>query len=453
MSESLEPLAECIQVVDHERRMGSLGRTERFLDPDVELCIAEIEPDPAPAREVRWLRHFDHLEHLDVERTCLRLRTTGRRDLNMVRAEFGFGHTRGSRGGIQELEALGRAFIGRNRDGDALKPREIGAIMQASLPRLLVALRPRNDVREALPLLLPDIPWAFLEETAVPQRSAVEAMLVGSFSREYADFDPASTPRLAFVQRLYTGVDGFPFDRFPENVRFAGNVGAFAPFVAEHALGLALAAARDLHGAREMVRTGRLRPPPQQRLLYGASAVILGYGEIGREIARRLAGFETRVHGLSRTGAPATGAEEMFPAERLKEAVARGDLIFEARPLTKLTAGSIGKAELEAMRPEAIFVNVGRAGTVDEEALYRHLEAHPSFRAALDVWWNEDFEQGNLPSRFPFDKLPNFVGTPHSAGVAPGGEARVLRLALENLGRFFRDGRPAHVVDRREYTG
>jgi phosphoglycerate dehydrogenase-like enzyme len=142
----------------------------------------------------------------------------------------------------------------------------------------------------------------------------------------------------------------------------------------------------------------------------------------------------------------------MYPADRLREAVAQGDFIFEARPLTNLTAGSIGKAELESMRPEAIFVNVGRAGTVDEEALYRHLERHPSFRAGLDVWWNEDYEHGALPSRFPFSQLPNFVGTPHSAGVAPGAEPRVLRLALENLARYFHDGHPAHVVDRREYS-
>ncbi|MGA8542809.1 MAG: 2-hydroxyacid dehydrogenase [Thermoplasmata archaeon] len=320
-------------------------------------------------------------------------------------------------------------------------------------PRLLVAFPSRRGLERAVDLALPGIPWALLAETPSEERRDVEAMLVGSFAREAREsFDPATTPKLRFVQRVYTGMDGFPFDRFPEGVAIAGNVGAFAPFVSEHAVALALTAARDFAAAREAVRAGRLRPAPDQRTLYGGTAVILGYGEIGRAIAERLAGFEMRVLGLNRTGSPAPGCEKMYPAERLTEAVAEGDVVFEVRPLTKLTERTINAAVLSAMRPRAIFVNVGRAGTVDEEALFHHLESHPAFRAAIDVWWNEDYTTGALTSRFPFSQLPNFVGTPHSAGVSPDGEARALHFALENVARYFRDGKPAHIVDRHEYS-
>ncbi|MGI0131043.1 MAG: NAD(P)-dependent oxidoreductase [Thermoplasmata archaeon] len=325
--------------------------------------------------------------------------------------------------------------------------------MQDPEPRLLVAVRPSPEVRDALNQLLPDVEWGFFGETEPARRTQVEAMLVGSFAREAGKFDAATTPRLRFVQSLYTGVDRFPFERFPAGVELAGNVGAYAPFVAEHAIALALAASRDLFGAREMIRQGRLRPPPEQRILHGSTAVILGYGEIGRAISERLAGFEARVIGLNRTGRPAPGCAEMYPAERLREAVALGDFVFEVRPLTRRTVGTIGKDALEAMRPNAIFVNVGRAATVDEEGLFRHLRTHPGFRAGIDVWWNEDFASGALPSRFPFGDLPNFVGTPHSAGHAAASESRGLRLALENLGRFFHDGKPAHRIDRSEYSG
>lgn len=318
-------------------------------------------------------------------------------------------------------------------------------------PRLLVAVRPRPEVGDAVDQRLPEVPWAFLDETPPERRDRTEAVLAGSFGREASGFDPATTPRLRFVQFRYTGIDRVPIDRFPPGVQFAGNVGAYAPFVSEHAIALALAAGRDLFRAQEMVRTGKLRPPPEQRSLFRCTAVVLGYGEIGRAIAARLSGFEAHVVGVNRSGAPAPGCERMYPADRLREAVAEGDVVFEARPLTNRTAGTIGKAELDAMKPNAIFVNVGRAGTVDEEALYRHLEGHPSFRAGLDVWWNEDFASGALPSRFPFPSLPNVVGTPHSAGFAPDAEANALRLALENLARFFQDGRPEHVVDRSEY--
>jgi len=325
--------------------------------------------------------------------------------------------------------------------------------MESDHPQLLVTLRARPELRDGLNRGLPDVGWAFLEETPLERRDDVRALLVGSFARDVAPFDPATTPRLEFVQRLYTGLDGFPFSKFPDRIRVAGNVGAMAPYVSEHAVALALAAAHDLYAAREMVRTGQLRPAPVQRLLYRTTAVILGYGGIGREIARRLAGFEVRVVGVNRTGAPAEGAEEMFPADRLREALSLGDFVFEVRPLTRRTARTIGRAELEAMRPAAIFVNVGRAGTVDEEALFHHLQSHPDFRAGLDVWWNEDYTGGTLLGKFPFMSLPNVVGSPHSAGVAPGEEPRILEHALENVRRYFRTGQPQFVVDRAEYTG
>jgi phosphoglycerate dehydrogenase-like enzyme len=319
-------------------------------------------------------------------------------------------------------------------------------------PRLLVTLRPRAEVSRALGEALPLLPWTFAEGSSPANWGQVEAMLVGSLERESPAFDPSSTPRLRFVQRIYTGVDGFPFPRLPPSVQVAGNVGAYAPFVAEHAVALALAAARTLVESADRVRRGQLRPPPEQRLLFRRTAVILGYGEIGRAIAERLAGFETRVVGVNRTGRMAPGAAAMYPADALELAVAEGDFVFDARPLNRSTRGTIDGRILRAMRSDAVYVNVGRAGTVDEEALYRHLVDHPSFRAALDVWWDEDYERGRLSSRFPLAEQPNFVGTPHVAGFGPGVESYVLAKALENLARFFRGESPRHLVDRREYS-
>ncbi|MGP8159488.1 MAG: 2-hydroxyacid dehydrogenase [Thermoplasmata archaeon] len=322
-----------------------------------------------------------------------------------------------------------------------------------SEPRLLLAVRPREEVGEVLRQRLSGVDWQYVSERPSRGRDEVEAMLLGSVERDLGDLDVRSLPKLKFVQRVYTGVDGIPFDRFPERVRFAGNVGAYAPFVAEHAVTLALAAAREVPRAHALVRAGTLRPPPVQRLLWGRTAVILGYGEIGRAIANRLSGFGTRVIGLNRSGRMAPGCVGMFPADRLVEAVREGDYVFDTRPLTRATQGTIDAAVLAAMRPTAIFVNVGRAGTVREEALYRHLLDHPEFRAALDVWWHEDFAGGRIEHRFPFTDLANFVGTPHSAGFGPGVETYVLERAVANLRRFFAGEEPRYVVDRSEYEG
>ncbi|MGA8275125.1 MAG: 2-hydroxyacid dehydrogenase [Thermoplasmata archaeon] len=323
--------------------------------------------------------------------------------------------------------------------------------MISDRPRLLVALKSSEGLDAALAAAFPSVGYAYAQPTETVQWTEVEAMLVGSVERELDDFDRLSTPRLRFVQRVYTGLDGFPFERFPPPIQVAGNVGGFAPFVAEGAVALALASARSLVAAHAMVGQGRLRPTPPASTLRGKTALILGYGSIGREIGTRVAGLDMRVVGVNRTGRMAPGVSAMFPADRLDEALGEADVIFEARPLTRETQGSLGAAQFARMRPNAIFVNVGRAGTVVEEALYQHLKDHPEFRAALDVWWDEGFGDGRLGRRFPWTDLPNLTGSPHVSGSVPEAIPYSLSKALENLVRFFRGEAPLYLADPKDY--
>jgi phosphoglycerate dehydrogenase-like enzyme len=321
------------------------------------------------------------------------------------------------------------------------------------LPRLLLVVRSRPSLLERVRRRLPEVPAAVWDADEPPPPERIEAALLGSMARDAAGWDPRSYPRLRFVQRMFAGVDDLPFDRFPETVEIAGNVGGYSPFVAEHAVALALAAARAIRNGHEAVARGRLRPAPEMRTFWHRTAVILGYGSIGREIADRLRGFGLRIVGVNRSGTPALGADEMLPADRLREALARGDVVFDVRPHTRATDRSIGRAELSAMPSDGIYVNVGRAATVDETALYEHLLRRPEFRAALDVWWIEDFAAGRLRLGHPFARLPNFVGSPHCAGNVPPVEEYAASRALENLRRFFAGETPRHLVDRREYWG
>lgn len=323
--------------------------------------------------------------------------------------------------------------------------------MNAPAPRLLVALKPRELVDSVVAELLPGISWRYATRATSGELASVEALLVGSLARELGEYDPSTTPKLRFVQRVYTGLDGFPFERFPPSVQFAGNIGGFAPYVAEHAVTLALGAAHALLPAHRMVAEGRLRPVPAQLSLHGKTALILGYGAIGREISRRLEPFDVRRVGLNRRGRMAAELDAAYPADRLEDALAEADLVFDVRPLTQATRGSLGAPQLARMRPDAVYINVGRAGTVDEEALYHHLETHPGFRVALDVWWSEDFLRGTLGQRFPWTERPNFLGTPHCASSYAGADEFSLRNAVENLGRFFAGKTPDYLADPRDY--
>lgn len=104
------------------------------------------------------------------------------------------------------------------------------------------------------------------------------------------------------------------------------------------------------------------------------------------------------------------------------------------------------------MRPEAIYVNVGRAATIDETALFEHLQQHPEFRAATDPWWDEDFVAGVLRHRTGIAELPNFLGTPHNSAAGVDVRQYALDRALQNVARFFRGETPRYLVDPKEYS-
>ena len=317
--------------------------------------------------------------------------------------------------------------------------------------RLLVTLPDSEAVRRALAEELPGLPFVFGAPTAQGPWPSVEAMLVGSLQRELPNLTPDRLPKLRFVQRVYTGLDAFPFERFAPEVQIAGNVGGFAPFVAEQALTLLLALANDLVPNYERLKAGRIRPVEPPRWLVGRTALLLGFGAIAGALAERLRAFGVRVEGVSRSGAADPRADRMHPATGLRDALASADLIVDCRPLTNATRGTIDRLALERMKPTAIFVNIGRAGTVDPMALFGHLQAHPEFRFGTDVLWGEDMVQGTFDRRWPFTDLPNFLATPHIAGIGPAPRARALAVALRNLARYFRGEPPLHLVDRREY--
>ena len=129
----------------------------------------------------------------------------------------------------------------------------------------------------------------------------------------------------------------------------------------------------------------------------------------------------------------------------------RSDVVVIALPLSKLTLGLLGPPQLAAMKRRRDLVNVARAEIVDEEALYRHLVKCREFTYATDVWQIKRGKE-TYSSKFPFVKLPNFIGTPHVAGgSAVADRGARARWRRENLMRYLRREAPQNVVDPSEY--
>lgn len=315
-----------------------------------------------------------------------------------------------------------------------------------------ITVRRTAALDEALARHLARVPTEFLSAGAVPtEPSRLRALLVGSLDRELPDLAPSTFPELRLVQSLFTGVDTVPFDRLGPEVKVAGNVGAYAPFVAEHAVALALAVAKDIPRNDARARAGHLRPVERTLQLAGGRALIVGLGSIGREVARRLAGLGMSVEAVTRDGRPREGAGRSYRPDEIADAVRGARVVVNCLPLTHRTRGLFGAAVFAAMGPQAIYVNVGRAETTEPDALRDWLARDPSSGAGIDVWWHEEFASGRLAEPFPLAPLPNLVASPHVAGHGEEAVRAGYESALSNLAAFF-SGRPIKgVVDRAEY--
>jgi D-3-phosphoglycerate dehydrogenase len=208
-----------------------------------------------------------------------------------------------------------------------------------------------------------------------------------------------------------------------------------APAIAEHALMLLLAAARRVVEIDGRVRRGEW-PRAQAPLLRGKTAGVIGLGAIGREFARLAAAIGMRVL----TWTPHPKPELGFVHVPLETLLAESDAISLHLRLSPETAGFLGERQFARMKPGAILVNTARGQLVDEAALADALRQGRLAAAGLDVFAVEP-----LPPGHPLTLLPNVVLTPHAAGITPETLEAGLRLAIENVWRFF-EGKPQHVV-------
>ncbi len=175
-----------------------------------------------------------------------------------------------------------------------------------------------------------------------------------------------------------------------------------------------------------------------QRLseLNGQVLLIVGYGSIGRELAKRARAFDMRVWGVTRSGkGDGNNVEKIFPAAKLHEALPEADYVVIAAPETAETKHLIGAAEITKLKRGARLLNLGRGSLLDEHAMIRALETGALGGAAIDVAQMEP-----LPPDSPLWKTPNLFITPHTSALSDRLWKRQAALLVELLERWF-DGR------------
>ncbi len=266
-----------------------------------------------------------------------------------------------------------------------------------------------------------------------------------------------AAPKLEWV---HSGAAGVASSLHPammsRQVHFTNSAGIHAVPMAETVMAMILYFARGLDVAVRFQREGRWGAPaywaadaPVREI--GASTVgVLGYGGVGREVARRAAALGSRVAAVRRRcggGRPSAdeGRIRVGAGTRmLDRAVAESDYLVLTLPETGETRGILTRERLFAMKAGSVLINVARGRLADEDALLDALAPGGPLRGAgLDV-----FHEEPLPSGHPFYSHPRVLMTPHVSATTRGFWARQTALITENLGRFARGEQLRNLVDK-----
>ncbi|WP_166849236.1 D-isomer specific 2-hydroxyacid dehydrogenase family protein [Isoptericola sp. BMS4] len=250
-----------------------------------------------------------------------------------------------------------------------------------------------------------------------------------------------SAPGTRWVQLPSAGVDAYDDGGMftADGITWTSAKGAFSRPVAEHALALTLATLRHLPGRARARSWGE----PAGTSLFGADVLVLGAGGIARTFLDLLAPFGTRNVVVRRRAAPVPGADRTVTTEHLRDELAQAEVVVVAAALTTQTRALLGAAELGAMRPGAVLVNIARGGLVDTDALVDALRSGHLGGAALDVTDPEP-----LPDGHPLWALPTALVTPHTADTREMIEPLLRARVEENLRRFVAGESLSGVVDR-----
>ncbi len=275
--------------------------------------------------------------------------------------------------------------------------------------------------------------------------------------------EPDKAPNLKWVQFHYAGINALLgasiFSR--DDIVFTTLSGAATPQVAEYALTMLLALGHKLpaifsnQDRAEWPRDRWERFSPRE--LRGSTVGIVGYGSVGRELARLLQPFGVRVLATKRdvmqpkdSGYTPDGLGDpegdlfhrLYPHAAVRSMIKECDFVVITVPLTDQSKGMIGEEELRAMKPSAYLVDVSRGEVVNHRALVTALQENRISGAALDVFPDEP-----LPNNSPLWRMQNVIVTPHIAGYSPRYNERAVSLFSENLERYL-DG--AQLLNRFE---
>ncbi len=278
------------------------------------------------------------------------------------------------------------------------------------------------------------------------------------FAREIVDADGIigeitrdeflKAKKLKWLQEYSAGIEDYGYKEFLESgVTLTNCKIVQGPTIADHAFGMLLALTRGLNrfiAHRE--KEEWLRENTGMTELPGMTAVVIGVGGIGSQIAQRAHGFGMTVIGVDpKDIAPSNHVSRVVRPDQLDSVLPLADVVFVSAPHTKESEHMVGPRQFDLMKQGAYFIAVSRGKLYDTPALVKALDSKRLAGAGLDVTDPEP-----LPKGHSLWKFPNVIVTPHIASQSPGANARRVAVITENLRRYVAGEPLINIADKQK---
>lgn len=322
------------------------------------------------------------------------------------------------------------------------------------MKNILVTYKANEKEKEFYKNFFQDDVISFLDDDTEPDKEEKkilesEIIIAWNPTRELEKFQKSLFRNFHLIQLLSAGYDHLKFDMFPDKCLIAANQGAYASPMAEHTVAMILSLAKKLRLYHNRMAEGKFEQMKSiTRQIKGATLGIIGFGSIGKEVAKLMRGFDVKIMALNTSGKTTEEVDFIGTLDDLNYLLMHADFVVITIPLSAETEGLIGKRELELMKDDAIIINVARGPIIKEKDLYEHLKSHPDFSAGIDTWWIEPFKFGQFTINYPFFELPNLLGSPHNSSLVENIMIEGARKAAENVKRFLNNEEIKGIVKR-----
>ena len=288
--------------------------------------------------------------------------------------------------------------------------------------------------------------------SVTPQNLVQEIADADAFIGEVTPQQLRAAKKLKWVQTMSAGVERILHlsggnDLRDSNIVLTNNQTVQGPEIADHAMGMLLTLARGIHTFLIHKQQELWQARPYAGIeLNGRTAVVIGVGGIGTQIA-----FRAWAHGMTVIGVDAEDVpympitKKIVKPDQLNEVIPEADVVFVAAPHTPMSHKMMGPKQFDLMKKGAYFIAVSRGGLYDLNSLVNALESRQLAGAGVDVTDPEP-----LPKGHPLWKCENVIITPHIAGRSDKDRARMVGTIKENIRRFV-EGKPLiNVVDKQK---